>query len=108
MRHSVGSSPWAKVLGSDGTCHCRGCSSPSFEETCATSSSKPRSWRRSARPREPAPCGDALVVPAQQVVQHHLVESWRRADHPVDVHVRVAPVSYTHLRAHETPEHLVC
>src|SRR5678816_4719955 len=27
---------------------------------------------------------------------------------PIDTTPNAAPVSYTHLRAHETPEHLVC
>src|SRR5678815_5001381 len=27
---------------------------------------------------------------------------------PIDHHLASIPVSYTHLRAHETPEHLVC
>jgi hypothetical protein len=38
----------------------------------------------------PAPRNDALVVPAQQIVQHDLVEPGHSADHPVDVHVHVA------------------
>ena len=46
-----------------------------------------------------------LVVPvhAGQLV----CRNWVRID-AVDRDAAAAPVSYTHLRAHETPEHLVC
>ena len=27
---------------------------------------------------------------------------------PIQIWIKPIPVSYTHLRAHETPEHLVC
>src|SRR5678815_2627686 len=40
------------------------------------------------------------------------IDRWcRRPRHPpyrVIGHIEKKPVSYTHLRAHETPEHLVC
>ena len=33
---------------------------------------------------------------------------WATNVHTADVEVTVGSVSYTHLRAHETPEHLLC
>src|SRR5678815_5934684 len=35
-------------------------------------------------------------------------EAAAEADVPAIMAVAIEPVSYTHLRAHETPEHLVC
>eukprot|EP00658_Telonema_sp_P-2_P061398 TRINITY_DN50094_c0_g1_i1.p1 TRINITY_DN50094_c0_g1~~TRINITY_DN50094_c0_g1_i1.p1 ORF type:complete len:104 (-),score=15.30 TRINITY_DN50094_c0_g1_i1:10-321(-) len=35
-------------------------------------------------------------------------QSQKDVRHPTHKHGATRPVSYTHLRAHETPEHLVC
>ena len=46
--------------------------------------------------------GEAIVVKADGAVKGRLPM------HMLESIVCFGPVSYTHLRAHETPEHLVC
>src|SRR5678815_2429179 len=45
---------------------------------------------------------DALVTNVDRTPRNPNLLRWHRALYLID------PVSYTHLRAHETPEHLVC
>eukprot|EP00658_Telonema_sp_P-2_P026886 TRINITY_DN20897_c0_g1_i1.p1 TRINITY_DN20897_c0_g1~~TRINITY_DN20897_c0_g1_i1.p1 ORF type:complete len:103 (+),score=23.21 TRINITY_DN20897_c0_g1_i1:65-373(+) len=49
----------------------------------------------------------------QNISCPHSLRNWQGLLHSVPVNVarcvnHASPVSYTHLRAHETPEHLVC
>src|SRR5678816_809514 len=43
---------------------------------------------------------------ANDIVLKHLIDAM--AEMYPDIPICMHPVSYTHLRAHETPEHLVC
>ena len=47
-------------------------------------------------------------VPPDPVEKLHLTDKTTEALCVVPMQRGVQPVSYTHLRAHETPEHLVC
>src|SRR5678816_544905 len=53
-------------------------------------------------------CALRAERPRERVIEQHFRQSVTNAAIERNDHTIATPVSYTHLRAHETPEHLVC
>src|SRR5678815_204555 len=114
---SAGDWKWSVVVGA---CGCIGCResglSPGKEITCARytvtiiTRGTIRRWQHCSVIQDAADaglsrCGRAHGGMINKVQQHAPTPPLHSHDHNQE---SPAAVSYTHLRAHETPEHLVC